>query len=67
MHYFAAPFLEYEEGEGTWYVICCIEVQHYKNTKEKNYDILDVMNMKFFALKSFIEVPNYQKLHIASS
>lgn len=36
-------------------------------SKKKNYDILDAINMKFYALKSFIEVPNYQKLHIASS
>lgn len=38
-----------------------------KIQSKKYYDILDVINMKFYALKSFIAVPNYQKLHIVST
>lgn len=54
-------------GRDMSFVALRYNITKIQSKKKINYDILDVINMKFYALKSFIEVPNYQKLHIASS
>lgn len=54
-------------GRDMSFVALRYNITKIQSKKKKKYDILDVINMKFYALKSFIEVPNYQKLHIASS
>lgn len=48
-----ASSLEYE-GEGLDMSLVVLKVQYHKNTKQKNYEILDVINMKLYALKTFI-------------
>lgn len=48
-----ASSLDYE-GEGLDMSLVVLKVQYHKNTKQKNYEILDVINMKLYALKTFI-------------
>lgn len=51
-----ASSLEYEgEGLDMSLPVVVLKVQYHKNTKQKNYEILDVINMKLkYALKTFI-------------
>lgn len=48
--------LDYEgEGLDMSLPVVVLKVQYHKNTKQKNYEILDVINMKLkYALKTFI-------------
>lgn len=51
-----ASSLDYE-GEGLDMSLVVLKVQYHKNTKQKNYEILDVINMKLkYALKTFITI-----------
>lgn len=51
-----ASSLDYER-EGLDMSLVVLKVQYHKNTKQKNYEILDVINMKLkYALKTFITI-----------